>query len=76
MPNLNTSILSEFPIAVPPDAILSAFASLADPIELLVSAKNAENKTLAELRDALVPKLISGDLRLGALDGIAEATKA
>lgn len=76
MPNLNTSILSEFPVAVPPDAILSAFASLADPIELLVSAKNAENKTLAKLRDTLVPKLISGVLRLRELDGIAEATKA
>jgi type I restriction enzyme S subunit len=76
MPNLNTSILSEFPVAVPPDTILSAFATLADPLELLVSAKNAENKTLAELRDTLLPKLISGDLRLRELDGIAEATKA
>ena len=76
MPNLNTSILSEFPVAVPPDAILSAFASLADPIQLLVSAKNAENGTLTELRDTLLPRLISGDIRLRELDRIAEATKA
>lgn len=76
MPNLNTSILSEFPVVVPPDTILGAFASLADPIQLLVSAKNTENETLAELRDTLLPRLISGDFRLRELDRIAEATKA
>lgn len=45
-------------------AVQKAFYSVTEP--LLSRAKNAESesRTLADLRDALLPKLISGDLRL------------
>ncbi len=64
MPNLNTGILAAVPLVVPPDEILRAFAKFVSPMELLISKRNAESSTLAALRDALLPKLISGELRL------------
>lgn len=64
MPNLNTGILSAFPFIVPPDDVLRAFAGLIDPIELLISAGNSQSHTLATLRDTLLPRLISGEVRL------------
>jgi type I restriction enzyme S subunit len=62
MPNLNTGILSAIPLVVPPDDLLWAFARLAEPIEQSISARNAECHSLASLRDALLPKLISGEI--------------
>jgi type I restriction enzyme S subunit len=67
MPNLNTSILSSVPLVVPPDEVLCEFGRLVDPIELLISANNAESRTLSTLRDALIPQLVSGRLRIADL---------
>jgi type I restriction enzyme S subunit len=64
MPNLNTGILSAVPLVVPPLDLLQAFARFAEPIEQNISARNAECHSLESLRDALLPKLISGELRL------------
>jgi type I restriction enzyme S subunit len=64
MPNLNTGILSAVPLVVPPRDLLQAFARLAEPIEQSISARNAESHSLESLRDALLPKLISGELRM------------
>lgn len=72
MPNLNTGILSAVPVVVPPEALLRAFAKLVDPMEQLISAKNSEVRTLATLRDTLLPKLISGELRVTEAERIAE----
>lgn len=64
MPNLNTGILAAVPLVVPPDEILRAFAKFVSPMELLISAMNAESSILAALRHALLPKLISGEIRV------------
>ena len=64
MPNLNTGILSAVPLVIPPDDLLQAFARLAEPIEQRISTGNAEGRSLESLRDALFPKLISGELRI------------
>jgi type I restriction enzyme S subunit len=73
MPNLNTGILSAIPLVVPPDDLLRAFARLAEPIEQGISARNAEAHSLEMLRDALLPKLISGELRVPQADHVVEA---
>jgi len=73
MPNLNTGILSAIPLVVPPDGLLRAFARLAEPIEQSISARNAEAHGLEMLRDALLPKLISGELRIPQAEHMVEA---
>jgi type I restriction enzyme S subunit len=44
--------------------MLERFARLAGPLLAKMSAHERESRTLAALRDALLPKLISGELRV------------
>jgi type I restriction enzyme S subunit len=57
--------------ACPPHEIVSAFDSLASNAESRREEMVAESRTLAALRDALLPKLISGELRVKDAEGIA-----
>jgi type I restriction enzyme S subunit len=43
----------------------AAFEELAEPILLRCLALRAENRTLAETRDYLLPRLMSGEVRVG-----------
>ena len=74
MPNLNTSILSAVPLVVPPDGLLAAFAREADRLEHLHVTRDAESVTLGKLRDALLPRLLSGKLSLAQAEQAVEAT--
>ncbi len=47
-----------------PPLILTSFDSVASALDERVHANNEESRTLATLRDALLPKLISGELRV------------
>jgi type I restriction enzyme S subunit len=49
---------------LPPTSIRKAFADIADPLFALVAANHDESAALAELRDYLLPKLISGDVHV------------
>ncbi len=53
------------PIVVPPGSILGAFDQVVRPIHERVVTNERESHTLAALRNALLPKLISGELRIG-----------
>lgn len=63
MPNLNTSILGAVPLLVPPELLMQAFERVAGPLRSQQIANSLENDWLAETRDALLPKLLSGELR-------------
>jgi type I restriction enzyme S subunit len=51
-------------LTVPPKAILDAFERLLQPMLTQFRRNLDESSTLAALRDTLLPKLISGDLRV------------
>ncbi len=54
--------------------LLEAYHSLAGPMLERAGAGRAESKTLGELRDLLLPKLLSGELRVSdAEQALAEA---
>jgi type I restriction enzyme S subunit len=74
MPNLNTSILSDVPLVVPPDELLAAFAREVDALEHLHVAGDAESVSLAGIRDSLLPNLISGQLSVAQAERASEAT--
>lgn len=63
------SAIAAWEMALPPPAVLSAFAEIIDPIFTRISAAAEESTSLSTLRDTLLPKLVSGELR------IAEAEK-
>jgi len=58
------SALQHFNIAAPPAEILTEFGNLVEPLIALSSAATRESYALAQLRDSLLPKLISGSIRV------------
>ncbi|MBI4706195.1 MAG: restriction endonuclease subunit S [Deltaproteobacteria bacterium] len=67
--------LEGIPIAVPRAEKLAQFASTTGPLFEKAVAAEAESRTLAALRDTLLPKLISGELRVPEAEEIvADAT--
>lgn len=52
------------PALVPSAAVLEAFADIADPLFERLVKNERQAQTLTQLRDTLVPRLISGQLRL------------
>ncbi|MFI8479137.1 restriction endonuclease subunit S [Pseudomonas sp. NPDC078700] len=64
MPNLNTGILSAVPVVLPNDEVLSAFDQATNSLDERISRGNGMAQTLTQLRDTLLPRLISGQLRL------------
>ena len=72
MPNLNTGILSNIPIIFPSAAVLENFQHLIDSFESKISSNNYSAQILSALRDTLLPRLISGQLRLPEVEEILQ----
>jgi type I restriction enzyme S subunit len=68
---LSRGKLATMPILVPDPAVLRAFAAAVAPMQSLMSTRDRESLGLQETRDALLPRLLSGELRpSGALEGV------
>lgn len=66
-----------YPVLNPPDELKACFDSVVAPLWARIHENQAQAQTLASLRDTLLPRLISGQLRLPlAQEAIAEATHA
>jgi type I restriction enzyme S subunit len=65
--------LTHFRVAVPPRPIAEAFGRAVKPRFARASAAVRESRTLAALRDALLPKLISGELRVPDAEAFLKA---
>ncbi|MBO7752279.1 restriction endonuclease subunit S [Burkholderia pseudomallei] len=64
MPNLNTGILGALPVLLPAEPVLLVFEKVAGALEERISKNLAQAETLANIRDAVLPRLVSGKLRL------------
>ena len=62
MPNLNTSILGGVPLLIPPTPLMAAFEQVARSLRQQQMTNSLESESLAETRDALLPRLLSGEL--------------
>ena len=62
------SDIAGFPIGIPQPDELRDFDAIVAPMFDIISANEAENLRLAEMRDALLPKLMSGELDVSKLD--------
>ncbi len=68
------SYLRSIKIIVPPISIVDRFSSIADAVHCSVMVNRNQISTLVTLRDTLLPRLISGQLRLPeAEEQLAEA---
>ncbi|HVB33934.1 MAG TPA: restriction endonuclease subunit S [Patescibacteria group bacterium] len=62
MPRTNWSDVSSFKVTLPPKPISAAFTRIIQPMADLIHANLHQSRTLATLRDTLLPKLLSGEL--------------
>jgi len=63
-PEISKSVLRNLTMLRPSDAVLTAFETASEPLVSRMIAAVEEAATLADLRDALLPRLISGELRI------------
>jgi type I restriction enzyme S subunit len=63
-PQITFDVIGHFPIVLPNLEIQNKFQSIVDPFEKQQSNNLMEIKSLTKLRDTLLPKLISGEVRL------------
>lgn len=75
MPRTSWSVMKSFAVALPSVEVISAFSLLLSPMFEKIVASVHENRTLASTRDLLLPKLMSGDIRLGEAQELAEAAQ-
>jgi len=70
--NISKKTVENTSIIIPSLSILEIFTKQVEPLFNLWESKLIENYKLAELRDTLLPKLISGELRLRETEGSLE----
>ncbi|MFJ7020422.1 restriction endonuclease subunit S [Streptomyces sp. NPDC101117] len=64
MPNLNTAILGSVPVVLPPNEEMRRVSERLAGLDATTAHLQHENRTLADLRDTLLPQLLSGKLRV------------
>jgi type I restriction enzyme S subunit len=62
--SLTTKLLGGLEVVCPPIEVVREFTLAAAPLVLRAGVTARESRTLASIRDALLPKLISGELRI------------
>jgi type I restriction enzyme S subunit len=55
------------PCLIPDPDTIGAFERVASPIDAMIEVSERQSRMLAAIRDALLPKLISGELRVGGI---------
>jgi len=72
VPTLNRNHIHGLPYLIPGRACIDAYEAVAVPLHQRVRRNEQQASTLAILRDTLLPRLISGQLRLPEIAAISE----
>ena len=67
-PKISQANLKSIPVVITPANLIRAFNNQVNEMFALIRNIEEENKSLATLRDSLLPKLMSGEIDLSALD--------
>ena len=75
-PAVRPEIIGAMQVALPNEPqILEAFHRTCAPVFEQAEANRTQSRTLATLRDTLLPKLLSGELSVAALESPPEAAR-
>ena len=74
VPTLNRNHIHGLPYLIPTRECIQAYESVAMPVHQRVKQNELQAHTLSTLRDTLLPRLISGQLRLPEAQAALEAT--
>jgi type I restriction enzyme S subunit len=73
VPGINRNHLHQAPMILPPRDVQDAFERLMTPVWKRQDSNEAQTATLSVLRDTLLPRLISGELRIRDAESKIEA---
>ena len=76
VPTLNRNHVHGLPVVLPPQPLISKYRGTIEPLFGRLTRNKKESTTLAALRDALLPKLISGEIRVPEAEDVVEDTVA
>lgn len=68
MPRGDKQQIMTYPIVLPSEAALDEFNAVVLPLIEQIYSNRAENKRLSLLRNTLLPKLMSGELDVSAIE--------
>ena len=68
VPSMTTEILNNMKVVVPSDSIINDFNNKALALYAAIHHNNEESRRLATLRDTLLPKLMSGELKVNEVE--------
>lgn len=66
--NLSFAETKTSPVWIVSDAVNEEFNALTEPLLSMIMANDIENQKLADMRDALLPRVMSGELDVSGLD--------
>lgn len=67
-PKFNKTDFKSLPVILPPKDLLHKFHATVRPMFEAIENNQAENRQLAALRDAILPKLMSGEIAVAGID--------
>jgi type I restriction enzyme S subunit len=68
MPRTSWSDLAKFEIVIPSKQVSEEFSKFASSMAEKIKLNIRENEKLAEIRDSLLPRLVSGKIRVGEIE--------
>ena len=72
--NMNARVIVAATLVVPPLPLMECYLRLVLPIRQRMAANVRESRTLASLRDTLLPKLLSGEIRMPSAESAVAAS--
>ena len=67
VPSMTTDILNALELVIPPASVLAEFETIVAPMYKLMKANTRESTKLANIRDALLPKMMSGEIDVSSI---------
>lgn len=67
VPSMTTDILNAMEVVIPSASALEEFESLVAPMYEAMEANDVQSKALSQIRDTLLPKLMSGEIDVSAV---------
>jgi type I restriction enzyme, S subunit len=64
VPSMTTEILNNMPLDLPPNEVFERFEKAVSPLYSKIKSNQTQIRTLTALQDTLLPKLMSGELRV------------
>jgi type I restriction enzyme S subunit len=71
-PNLSSSDLRKFAVLIPTEPIIEKYCSTIQPLIKKLWINIHQASTFASVRDALLPKLLSGEIRVKDAEKVVE----